>query len=64
MASKRVQQIIEGIKRLNPTEKAELAQEMAGNNYARKQILEEEFRKAYAVHTAPAGSGGCVCCGN
>jgi len=63
VASKRVEQVMKGIKSLTASEKTELATELSGNSPHRKAIIEEELRKAYAVHTTPAGTGGCACCG-
>ncbi len=66
MASKRVQDVLKGIKNLTQAECKELAQELnsaAGTSPALESIVESTIIKSNTIRTAPVDSGGCACCG-
>lgn len=67
MASRRVEQVLNGIQNLTDLEKAELARELSGTTRSGRIVtqesLSESFREVKGVHTAPIGQGGCACCG-
>lgn len=67
MATIKVNQVLRGIKNLSAVELRELAELLSETTVERNRNLvisnEAFLEKAYTVHTAPIGSGGCACCG-
>lgn len=68
MATRKVEQVLNGLKNLTPVERVELAALLSGPTPSggpgvALERLTESFNKANAVHTAPINQGGCACCG-
>ncbi len=65
MASKHVEQVLNGIKRLNTQERQELIKLLSNETVrgTRTILVEQTIVRASAIHTAPVGSGDCACCG-
>lgn len=65
MASKRVEQVLNGIKNLSPQERAELVGFLSGESTrgGKTVIIEESLVKANTIRSAPVDQGGCACCG-